>query len=148
MEVAASGAETSAPSSSALHDGSFDGVSIDDVAGFAGDLGASLQEVLSTETSSGTHDVGVEEEVGGEDGIRRNTTPSGNSARNDQQLANVDTNVSPPAGAAPAVCARSAEILKLHDRLNGLVFPNLEDGSGEYGDKTWRKAFEMVEEAV
>ncbi|CAB1100567.1 unnamed protein product [Ectocarpus sp. CCAP 1310/34] len=146
MEAAASGAETSAASASALHDGSFDGVSIDDVAGFAGDLGASLQEVLSTETSSGTHDVGAEEEetlldVGGEDRIWRNTTPSGNSARNDLQLANVDANVSPPAGAAPAVCASLQEVLSTetssgtHD-VGAEEEETLLDVGGE--DRIWR----------
>eukprot|EP00903_Cladosiphon_okamuranus_P012780 g11945.t1 len=164
MEAAASGAETSAASSAAstcaLYDASIDDASIKEVAGFAGDLGASLQEALAIETSSGTHGVCAEEEVslldvvGGEDGVRRDTTatPSGNSACNDLQLANADTSAPPPAGAAPPVHAKSArsaeEISKLHERLNGLVFSNQEDGSGEYGEKTWRHAFAMVQEAV
>lgn len=44
--------------------------------------------------------------------------------------------------------ACAEEISKLHERLNGLVFSNQEDGSGEYGEKTWQHAFAMVEEAV
>ena len=90
MDAAAFGAETCAASSaapaSALYDASStDGVSIDDVAGFAGDLGASLQEALAIETSSGTHGVCAEEEgtlldvTGGD----TTATPSGNTARND-----------------------------------------------------------------
>ena len=112
----------------AAYDASIDDVSIDDVAGFSGDLGSSLQEALAIETSSGTDGVCAEEEVilldvvGGEDGVRRDTTatPSGTSACNDLQ--HIDTSASPPAGAAPVVhakSARSAGVSRHHDFIPG-----------------------------
>lgn len=40
------------------------------------------------------------------------------------------------------------EISALLQRLRNLDFPNLEDGSGKHGSKTWDKAFEMVQNTV
>eukprot|EP00903_Cladosiphon_okamuranus_P009907 g9408.t1 len=157
MEAASGTEDCAAPASAGTRDDfGVDAFSLD-VPGFAGELiSSSPHEVLaSSGNSSEAHDVCGEEEgtllnVGGE----TTSMSSGNSARDDLQLANADESASLSTLSAPRVWDRSAEgLAKLLECTNGLVFPNCEDGHGEYaveeyGQKTWDKAFEMIDATV